>query len=164
MIKFKEFLRKKAKVLRVLTILEIIFITLMFVSFIGTFEYTFDLAFNDITQPWLGDNTTDLSTKYNIALMDFLGYLGTIAFIMFLAVNIVRFILISKKYKLYFVVGILSLIASFIGCGINAQMNSGILSVCIGVWFILGVYGIVYSHKTEKVEQVEKEDCEEVKI
>ena len=130
----------KKKVLKELTIAEIITIVIAIATFIATFDYMFDMALNSFTSPWIGD-VTNLNEKYNVTLMNTLGVVFDISMYIFVGANIFRFILVKRKYKIEMLIGtILTMMFMYLYVNLTANWASLILLV---VAFIL----YIHSHK-----------------
>ncbi len=108
-----------------------------------TFDYTLEVALGEITSPWLGNNTEMLELKYNVPLMVALSNIGAVSTILWFLTNIVRFIFIKGKYRLFALGGFIFLGVAFFLIG-----HTYIEIICL----ILGILLLSYSHKIDKEE------------
>ena len=99
------------KKLIILSITEVVLFVIIVGTTIVTFNYMFELTFNEFTGPWIGNNYTEITSKYNIPLMNALCTIGNISLILWLLVNGIRFAIIKPKYKLISGIGVAILFA-----------------------------------------------------
>lgn len=130
----------KKKLLKELTIAEIITIAIAIATFIATFDYMFDMALNSFTSPWIGE-VTNLNEKYNVTLMNTLGIVFDVSLYVFVGANIFRFILIKRKYKIEMLISTL-LTMMFMYLYVNLKVNWASLIILL-IAFIL----YIHSHK-----------------
>ena len=135
-------MKDKRKSLILLTILEGIVLIICIIAYALTFNYMTEVTLNNFTAPWIG--TSDLSTKYNIALMNFLITVGDVGTMAFLLINIFRFILIKFKYKMIFLASIITFVANYI---LYFKIH---IDIVFFVFLIASLIGYIYSHKIDK--------------
>ncbi len=133
------------KKLIILTITEIVLFVIIVGTTIVTFNYMFELTFNEFTGPWIGDKYTEIASKYNIPLMNALCTIGNILLILWLLVNGIRFVIIKPKYKLIFGIGVALLFAG-LWCFFSINIPITIAWILMG----LSIVPIIYSHKLDK--------------
>lgn len=153
----------KRKLLKELTIAEIITIAIAIATLIATFDYMFDMALNSFTSPWIGE-VTNLNEKYNVTLMNTLGMVFDISLYVFVGANIFRFILIKRKYKIEMLISTL-LTMMFMYLYVNLKANWASLIILL-IAFIL----YIHSHKikgeydeinnSNNIENISNEDSQ----
>ena len=131
------------KLLIGLTIVEIVSLIITIITVVATFDYTLEVALGEFTNPWLGSNTEMLELKYNVPLMVALSNIGAVSTILWFLANIIRFIFIKGKYKLFALGGF-----AFLGVAFFLIGHAYIEIICL----ILGIILLGYSHKIDKEE------------
>lgn len=139
-----EYSKKK---LIILTILEVVFLLVGILMSVITFKYTFELALNDFTGPWIGNTLQDITTRYNVPLMNTLSMIGNISLLLWFFANGIRFAIIKPKYKIIFGIG-----AAMLFAGLWCFFSINIPIVIAWILMGLSLVPIIYSHKIDKEE------------
>ena len=146
----KLFAYNKKKLI-ILTIAEVILLAIVISTAALTFDYAVEVALNGFTSPWLGDNSAEIASKYNVSLMNTLSLVSNVSLIMWILVNIFRFIIIKPKYKLFCGIGL--------AIGVVAVMlftNISIPNTISWVLFLVAAGFIIYSHRIDKEEEIKQ--------
>lgn len=146
----KLFTYNKKKLI-IVTITEVILLAVIISTAALTFDYAVEVALNGFTSPWLGDNSAEIASKYNVSLMNALSLVSNVSLIMWSLVNVFRFIIIKPKYKLFCGIGV--------AIGILAVLlfsNISIPNTISWVLFLIAAGFIIYSHKIDKEEEIKQ--------
>ena len=146
----KLFTYNKKKLI-IVTITEVILLAVIISTAALTFDYAVEVALNGFTSPWLGDNSAEIASKYNVSLMNALSLVSNVSLIMWSLVNVFRFIIIKPKYKLFCGIGVaIDILAVLL------FSNISIPNTISWVLFLIAAGFIIYSHKIDKEEEIKQ--------
>ncbi len=137
----------RRKTLTIVTIIEIISLIITIFTIATTFEFIFTVILTGLMRPWLGNTTGYFMEHYNVPLIMAESMIGLIALNVFVITNIIRFIMITKRQRIAFGIGIILLI---VGYRIYLSVVSNLL---FALFFIPSVVLIIYSHLPNHIKE-----------
>lgn len=142
----------KIKLLKRLTIIQIITSIIAIILGVYTFDYIFDNALNSFTSSWIGE-TINITSKYNVNLMNYLIIIDNISIYIFLGATALRFILMKLRFKIIYIISIVTFLMAYS----IANIDNVFIQIISIVIMITAFIGMIYTHKI-KGEYIENID------